>query len=195
MTGRSERLCEGRFVSTRASHLEMKSFQEGRKKVAIISDAASIGISLHCSRDVRNQDPRYHILLEFPWSAERAIQQFGRTNRTNQRTPPVYLLLTTSVEGERRFSCSLAARVKQMGASTYANRALMDHLSLQQFDLFNEYGDLALKMVANSLRCNKLLAEECEKHGFEVDSSKSIERFFNRSTSSVSHDRLHEVVV
>lgn len=98
--------------------VEMRNFQSGKKRVAVLSGAADTGISLHSGLNVENQQQRYHITLQVGWSAEKAMQMLGRTHRTNQAHPPEYVLLVSDLGGEKRFISTISRRLGSLGALT-----------------------------------------------------------------------------
>lgn len=101
---------------------EHKLFQSGKKKVAVITEAASAGISLHSDASLPHVVPREMICLELPWAADKAVQQLGRIHRSNQVYPPTYHILVSDVGGERRFVACIAKRLKTLGAITRGDR-------------------------------------------------------------------------
>ena len=99
---RADRLC----VETRpasANFAETAAFMDDDKRILVFSDAGGTGRSYHADLGCRNQRRRIHYLLEPGWKADAAIQGLGRSNRTNQKQPPVFRPVATDVKGEKRF--------------------------------------------------------------------------------------------
>jgi hypothetical protein len=114
---RGDRLCvENRPAS--ANFAETAAFMDDEKRILVFSDAGGTGRSYHADLGCRNQRKRIHYLLEPGWRADAAIQGLGRSNRTNQKQPPVFRPVATDVKSEKPFLSTIARRLDSLGAIT-----------------------------------------------------------------------------
>lgn len=113
-------MIESRPASSNAA--ETKAFMDGTKRVLIFSEAGGTGRSYHAAHTVLNQDRRHHYLLEPGWRADGAIQGLGRTHRSAQMSAPLYRVPATDVQGQKRFTSTIARRLDTLGALTKGER-------------------------------------------------------------------------
>jgi len=156
VTGRSRRIIKKRtsngdvlMVQNRpaSSNLsEAQAFMDDAKRILIFSDAGGTGRSYHADMGAMNQRLRVHYLLEAGWKADTAIQGLGRSNRTNQKQPPLFRPVATDVRGEKRFLSTIARRLDSLGAITRGQRQTGSQGMFRETDnLHSDYAFAALR--------------------------------------------------
>lgn len=124
-TGERRRVEESRPGSSNLG--ETDAFQAGKKKILVFSEAGGTGRSYHADNTAASKDNRRaHYLVQGGWRADKAVQGFGRTHRTNQKSAPIFTLVTTDLNGQKRFISSIARRLSQLGALTKGQRQAGD---------------------------------------------------------------------
>ncbi len=128
VTGRARRVIPRggrRMVERRgasAAKAEVHAFMSGKKRALVYSQAGSTGISCHADLDCGNQARRSGYIPECGFQAKVAVQGMGRIHRTNQAVPPQYHLMVTDIDGEKRFTSTIARRLDSLGALTKGER-------------------------------------------------------------------------
>jgi len=179
---------------------ELQNFQGKRKRIAIMSEVAATGDSLHSDKRAINQQRREHIAAELKWSADKQLQDFGRSHRTNQASPPIYILIYTELGGEKRFSTSIARRLANTGALNKGDRRANQIGGLEKFNLESKEGRAALKIVYDRILAGFQIPElddaklalsdmslltksESGEQTIQESEKQNIVRFFNRLLS------------
>ena len=189
MTGRSKRLVrknnkkKGKEFEVEIrkpkidNNNECANFMNKKKKIAIISEAASIGISLQASKICKNQLKRVHIILQLPWAADKAVQQLGRTHRSHQISAPEYKLLITELGGEWRLASIVAERLASLGALTYGDRrAGAGSQSISQYFISKKYASKAIDQV------HHLLGKDWKDSDKEKEKEKNEKELLRKSS-------------
>ena len=141
--GARKRIQERRTEAKR--NLEVKDFEDGKRRILVFSDAGGTGFSYHAGVRFKNQQRRVHYVLQAGWRADGALQGMGRTHRSDQVVPPIYKLVSTNLKGHQRFISTVAKRLGQLGALTSGERAAAGSgVFSEEQNLENKYSPQAI---------------------------------------------------
>jgi len=207
VTGRTLRVINkgGKKVKERRSQskalAEAHEFQAGKRKVLVFSDAGGTGMDFHADKSAKNTARRAHYVLQAGWRADKAIQGFGRTHRTNQVSAPIYKLAGTNLSGHKRFTSSIARRLDQLGALTKGQKDTGGGGMFNATDnLENEFADVAVMALFRDIYAgnvdgftmadvdSELGIKIAGESGFNNTAVPSVPQFLNRLLN-VSIDR------
>ncbi|OLQ14077.1 Protein strawberry notch-like 1 [Symbiodinium microadriaticum] len=151
---------------------EQRAFQTGKKLFAIITEAASAGISLHCDRRELREGaaapkPRRMICLELPWAADKAVQmdpevgcieEEKEEEDTNGQAPPAKASFfiqsgppgsdVYGVQALREVRTDLPHSVTDTGTSI--DPEITEHLSCVRTDLQHSVTDTVARPNGNT---------------------------------------------
>lgn len=106
----------------------------------IMNESGSTGISMHASRDVKDQRMRHMIIAQPHLNIDTFMQTLWRVDRTGQVALPTYELLTGDIPSENRPAAVLKRKMASMNANTTAAKEGA-YESADMPDFMNKHGD------------------------------------------------------
>ncbi len=152
ISGRSHRFEKGKYVRRKLEGIprralneyETRLFQQGKKRIAVISGAGSTGISVHADIEAKNQQRRAFYAFQLSWSADQQMQAFGRVHRSHQASAPIIRLVLLDLAGQKRLVNAVSKRLAALGALTKGERQSLSSDLFRPEDITDTYGKRAL---------------------------------------------------
>lgn len=201
ISGRMHRFENGKYVRRKLNGVprrelndyETRLFQQGQKRVAVISGAGSTGISVHADVDARNQQRRVFYAFQLSWSADQQMQAFGRVHRSNQKSAPVIRLVLLDLAGHKRLVNAVSKRLAALGALTKGERHSLSSDLFRPEDVTDEFGKAALARLYREIQSGRHRDEgigmrvlermgvlDAEKTAVRDSYTSNVEQFLNR---------------
>jgi len=201
ISGRTHRFENGKYVRRKIKGVgrrqlnayETRLFQQGRKRLAIISGAGSTGISVHADVDAKNQERRVFYAFQLSWSADQQMQAFGRVHRSNQTSAPIIRLVLLDLAGQKRLVNAVSKRLAALGALTKGERHSLSSDLFRPENVTDYYGKAALARLYRNVECGQHKDEGIglrdldrmgvlnkEKTAVRENYTSNVEQFLNR---------------
>lgn len=128
-------------TSIRGRRDNIRKFNSGEMDAIILNQAGATGLSLHASREFKDQSRRHMIIVQPEANIDTHMQMLGRVHRTGQVITPTYSQLIAGIPAEKRPAAVLAKKMASLNANTTASRG--GALTAKDVpDFLNEYGDM-----------------------------------------------------
>ncbi|QDV90790.1 hypothetical protein RAS2_18730 [Phycisphaerae bacterium RAS2] len=201
ISGRTHRWEHGRYVRRKLhgvhrrqlNEYETRLFQNGQKRLAVLSGAGATGISVHADVTAENQERRAFYAFQLSWSADQQMQAFGRVHRSNQTSAPIIRLALLNLAGQKRLVNAVSKRLAALGALTKGERQSLSGELFRPEDVTDEYGKAALTLLYRQVERNEHAAFGIgmvdlermgvlnkEKTAVRESYSGNVEQFLNR---------------
>lgn len=163
ISGRTHRFENGKYVRRKIrgvsrrqlNEYETRMFQQGKRRLAVISGAGSTGISVHADVDARNQQRRAFYAFQLSWSADQQMQAFGRVHRSNQTSAPIIRLVLLDLAGQKRLVNAVSKRLAALGALTKGERHSLSSELFRPEDVSDPFGKAALARLYRQIEAGK----------------------------------------
>ena len=137
---------KGQLISADQRTEIMREFQEGPKRIAVISDAGKQGIDLHDT----DGHQRVFYSLDFDWDAVKLKQAMGRVDRTGQLSNPEGHVVETGLADELRFASTVLARSEGVGSASMGEADAIGTEGLKSFDMRGQEASRAFRILYDS---------------------------------------------
>ena len=201
ISGRTHRFEGNKYVRRKLAgvprrelnEFETRLFQKGGKRIAVISGAGSMGISVHADVAAKNQERRVFYAFQLSWSADQQMQAFGRVHRSNQSSAPIIRLVLLDLAGQKRLVNAVSKRLAALGALTKGERHSLSSDLFRPEDVTVAYGKAAWARLYRAIQSGRLSDEglgmvtlermgvlDKEKAAVRESYVSNVEQFLNR---------------
>jgi hypothetical protein len=201
ISGRTNRFENNKYVRRKLSGIprrelnehETRLFQQGRKRLAVISGAGSTGISVHADLQAKNRQRRVFYAFQLSWSADQQMQAFGRVHRSNQTSAPIIRLVLLDLAGQKRLVNAVSKRLAALGALTKGERHSLSSDLFRPEDVTDQYGKAALARLYREIQTgrhrdsglglytlDRMGVLDKEKTAVRENYASNVEQFLNR---------------